>query len=140
MEIAGKNLTSLSFYYQISGDFIIIFPDHIIFTLPQTALEDAQALFENNRSVTCIENCAKLQLLEQYHRCTRIVSKIVTNFSPNNRVPIYQSADSYYDCMDSSSGSQLKDWLLIHCMLFFLTKWESTRKHWVWLLFHGFNV
>ena len=90
-----KVFTSLA-ELKISVDFINIFPDHIVFTLPQTALEDAQVLFEKQDvSYTYIENCAKVAIVGAgITGVPGIVSKIVTTLA-NNGVAIYQSADSY---------------------------------------------
>lgn len=90
-----KIFTSLA-EKNISVDFINIFPDHIVFTLPQTALEDAQNLFEKNDvQYTIIENCAKVAIVGAgITGVPGIVSKIVTTLADND-VSIYQSADSY---------------------------------------------
>ena len=65
-------------------------------SLPQTALKDAQVLFEKQDvSYTYIENCAKVAIVGAgITGVPGIVSKIVTTLA-NNGVAIYQSADSY---------------------------------------------
>ena len=90
-----KIFTSLA-ELNISVDFINIFPDHIVFTLPKTALEDAQLLFEKQDvSYTYIKNCAKVAIVGAgITGVPGIVSKIVTTLADNS-VAIYQSADSY---------------------------------------------
>lgn len=90
-----KIFTSLT-ELEISVDFINIFPDHIVFTLPQTALENAQVLFEKQGvSYTYIENCAKVAIVGAgITGVPGIVSKIVRTLADNS-VAIYQSADSY---------------------------------------------
>lgn len=90
-----KIFTSLA-EMNISVDFINIFPDHIVFTLPQTALEDAKKLFKKQDvHYTVIENCAKVAIVGAgITGVPGIVSKIVTTLADND-VSIYQSADSY---------------------------------------------
>ncbi|SEK29789.1 aspartate kinase [Carnobacterium iners] len=80
----------------ISVDFINIFPNQIIFTLPQTALENARSLFEKLAvSYSVIENCAKVAIVGAgITGVPGIVSKIVTTLV-DNQVSIHQSADSY---------------------------------------------
>lgn len=93
----------------ISVDFINIFPEQIVFTLPQTALESAQDLFEKQGvTYSNIENCAKVAIVGAgITGVPGIVSKIVTTLA-NNQVPIYQSADSYTTIWILVAESDLK--------------------------------
>lgn len=80
----------------ISVDFINIFPDHIVFTLPQTSLEKAQTILnEQNTAYTLIENCAKVAIVGAgITGVPGIISNMITTLDEHN-IPIYQSADSY---------------------------------------------
>lgn len=79
-----------------SLDFINIFPEKIVFTLPQAFSGKAkQLLNEQKITFTTHENCAKVAIVGAgITGVPGVTAKIVTAMS-KSRIPIYQSSDSY---------------------------------------------